>query len=262
MKDYYSDLHYVKIGQAYLLFVTPVLKSFAEFRNSNKHIVISNFIARSATLLRGIIQLWQIGAFQDCWILHRCLMDRLFHLHYLIESNTFDEFEKWSFIQRFEKANQIRSDPYSRNQFDKDTLKVSQADSKRYKKLKKEDIKWSRPRPEDAAELLELKLLYKYGYDYASTLVHPMADDGEQEFNLIAGIGFRTDHPTVLNNSCLVSSMIVQLGLNGSDLLWRALIYDFIDQMRHALIDDSEDYMTSLDKILDANESFEWCKAK
>jgi hypothetical protein len=50
-----------------------------------------NFIA--ATAARGIVQLWEIKDFQDCWILDRSLRDRLLHPRALNERDEFDVFE-------------------------------------------------------------------------------------------------------------------------------------------------------------------------
>jgi hypothetical protein len=60
---------------------------------------------------RGIVQLWEIKDFQDCWVLHRSLLDRLFHLRALNERDEFDEFEAWSFKKQYEAVARLKSDP-------------------------------------------------------------------------------------------------------------------------------------------------------
>ncbi len=72
--------------------------------------IARNFIARADTMVRGIFRLWEINDHADCWILHRALLDRLFHLDELSQKNQFDEFNDWSFKMLYEAAGRLRSD--------------------------------------------------------------------------------------------------------------------------------------------------------
>ena len=59
--------------------------------------IARNFIARADTMVRGILRLWEMNDQTDCWILHRALLDRLFHLNDLNQKNQFDVLNDWSF---------------------------------------------------------------------------------------------------------------------------------------------------------------------
>ena len=80
-----------------------------------------------------------------------------------------------------------------------------------------------------------LGFLYRFGYDYASTHIHPMADDGEADFGRLTSPS-QTVAPgdaTVVRNSLLVESILIQEALNVSSLKWCAIVYDFLDQVKH-----------------------------
>ena len=92
---------------------------------------------------------------------------------------------------------------------------------------------WHRPNAEKVAKGMGLGFIYRYGYDYASRYVHPMADEGETDFNRLIS---KNDSdllpdPTVIRNSLLAQSMLIQEGLNASSMKWRAIVYDFLDQI-------------------------------
>jgi len=94
---------------------------------------------------------------------------------------------------------------------------------------------WQRPKAEDVAKQLDMRFLYRFGYDFASTHVHPMANDGDQDFYTIAKLKPAHEFPdqrSVLSNTLLVATMIMQEGLNASSLRWRALVYDCVADLR------------------------------
>ena len=78
--------------------------------SATRDLIARNFIARADTMVRGIFQLWEIKDYGDCWVVHRSLLDRLFHLHALNDNDQFDLFEDWSFKMQYEAANRLRSD--------------------------------------------------------------------------------------------------------------------------------------------------------
>ena len=73
--------------------------------------IVGNFIARGTVLLDSIRTLWEAGNYQDCWVLHRALIDRVIHILDLIDQDTFQEFERWSFQRRFQMTDAALSDP-------------------------------------------------------------------------------------------------------------------------------------------------------
>jgi hypothetical protein len=78
---------------------------------ATRDLIVRNFIARADTMVRGILRLWEIKDYGDCWIIHRALLDRLFHLRALNDNDQFDLFDDWSFKMQYEAANRLRSDP-------------------------------------------------------------------------------------------------------------------------------------------------------
>jgi hypothetical protein len=238
-----------------------ILLSFAKHSSLLKESIIKNFIARGMTCLESILHLYQLNNLQDCWTLHRSLLDRLFHLRALQDETAFETFEKWSFVQRFEAKNRAFSDPSVKQKLGPELLGFAEDEKKRYARLKQEQICWSRPKAEKVAKKMDLPFLYKYGYDYGSTHVHPMADDGEEDFQKLVGLslGPQFGQEVVLHNSLLVQVLLVQEGLNVSDLHWRAVIYDFLDQCRLLLENGSDEYLTTFAKIANQDSDFEWC---
>jgi len=67
---------------------------------------------------------------------------------------------------------------------------------------------------------------------------------------------------SVLSNTLLVGTMVVQAGLNASTLSWRALVYDFLDDLRRLLGTGADDYKRSFIKLAKMNEeSIRLCAA-
>lgn len=145
---------------------------------SARNLITRNFIARADTMVRGIFELWEITDYGDCWVLHRCLLDRLFHLHALNDRNQFDSFEDWSFKMQFDAANRVRSDPDLTEQQHALVNNLTVEQKTRYRQLSERTPEWRRPKAEDVAKSMDLMFLYRYGYDFASQHVHPMANDG------------------------------------------------------------------------------------
>jgi hypothetical protein len=116
---------------------------------------------------------------------------------------------------------------------------------------------WQRPKAEEVAKTLDMRFLYRFGYDFASTHVHPMANDGQQDFFTLTKLG-PTAEPleqrSVLSNTLLVGTMVVQAGLNASMLSWRALVYDFLDDLRRLLGKGADDYKRSFIKLAKMSE--------
>jgi hypothetical protein len=215
--------------------------------------IARNFIARADTMVRGIFRLWEISDQSDCWILHRGLLDRLFHLYDLNQKDQFDVFNDWSFKMLYEAAGRLRSDPDLKGQIDGLVEELTQERKSRYRRLVKNPPDWRRPKAEDAAKGMGLTFLYRYGYDYASRHVHPMANDGQDDFYTITRLEPRPDIPAasivVVSNSILVASMILQEALNASSLLWMAVVYNAIDGVRNFLHSAATEHHLPLAKV-------------
>jgi hypothetical protein len=229
-----------------------VLFDFARAPCESRDVIIRNFIARARTICGSVFTLWDRGDQDDCWVLHRCLLDRLFHLWHITERDEFEVFEAWSFVEQFNARNRVRSDPECRDALNSPFFSFSAEELARARLLAEDRPRWRRPRPEDAAKELQLGMLYRLGYDFASSFVHPMANDGLRDFFQITKLEPAPKFPdqrSVLSNTLLIGTMLIQQGLNASTLRWRRLVFDFFDNVRRDLGDGGKRYRESFLRI-------------
>ena len=258
---YLPESEYGELIETLRVFTTLLLFEFARSPTGVRDTIIRNFIARGATTLDSISRLWPEHRYGDCWALHRTLVDRLFHLHALAERDEFELFDDWSFVKQFEARNRALSDEEFGPRLNRPAADPTEKQRSRYKSLKAKNPLWSRPKPEDAARSLDLAFLYTFAYDFASTHVHPMANDGEQEFLAMTGLDpgeALLDNRVVLHNSVLVHTVLLQHALNSSTFRWRSLIYDFVDAARRALTGDLQTYRLVFVKIGHAGPEVIW----
>ena len=245
------------------VFSTMILFGFAGQPTETRDKIIRNFIARSVVSLKGILELWKIDAFSDCWVLHRCIVDRLFHLKSLAKDNAFDSFDDWSFKRQYEYMNKIRSDREFKNTVGPAFFKDMDRQKARYARLCKQMIDWDRPKAETVARDAGWDFLYKYGYDHASTYVHPMANDGELEFHRLTKLAEPRecgDTRLVISNSCLAVVVLIQECLNISNFVWRRLVYTFLSDYLDFLESGSRIYLVTFCKIGSLGPNYELCK--
>jgi hypothetical protein len=246
---------YSEALEAFHIAAGIVLFEFARDGCGNRDLIVRNCIARADVALRAVFRLWDLKDYQDCWVLNRCLLDRLFHLRHLQNTDSFDTFEKWSFLEQYKAINRVKSDPELEGVGRHPLYKLSDEQKKRATDLVRNPPEWHRPKAEAIAKEMDMRFLYVYGYDFASTHVHPMANDGEQDFYEITRLEPRPSYPdqrSVLANTFLVATMIVQEGLNSSSLRWRALVYDMFENLRRFLDRGSTEYRQSLMKMASA----------
>jgi hypothetical protein len=244
---------YSEMSEAILVLSEMLLFSFVRHECSQLDLIIRNFIARASTSLKSILALWEMGDHPNAWVINRTILDRLFHLHYLGKTKTYKDFDDWSFFQQHKDQNRLKSD----NEFKEKAVgweyELSQDQKDRIAKLSKKVPQWKRPKAEQIAKDMDMTFLYKYGYDYGSKFVHPMSDDGLYDFYLITGLEPLSEKPSqiaVVTNSILASIMILQEAINQSSFIWRALVFDCIDQIRIAINTGDKLYMESLGKII------------
>lgn len=251
--DYLPPAEFAEFIDAFHGIAGLLLFEFARAQRGTRDLVARNFIARADTSLRGILALWNLKDFQDCWILHRCLLDRLFHLRHLADTNEFEAFEAWSFLRQYEATERLVQDPEFGGSQAKDSVAVTPAQDKRGRELKAARPRWRRPKARDVAKSMDMQFMYNFGYDYASTHVHPMANDGDQDFHTITGLEPQTAYPdqsAVLSNSVLHASMLVAEAMSASSLAWRNIVFQFFTSDVVALLDRGEkDYMLSFVKM-------------
>ncbi len=234
-----------------------ILFEFAREERGTRDLIIRNFIARTDMMVRAVFRLWELPDYQDCWIIHRCLLDRLFHLSHLDQHDGFESFEAWSFLEQYNAQNRVRSDPEFGGARESKMFAITPEQKERARVLSAHPPVWQRPKAEEVAKTLDMRFLYRFGYDFASTHVHPMANDGQQDFFTLTKLG-PTAEPleqrSVLSNTLLVGTMVVQAGLNASTLSWRALVYDFLDDLRRLLGTGADDYKRSFIKLAKMTE--------
>jgi hypothetical protein len=246
-----------------------ILLSLAQYSQGLRDKIIGNFIARGMICTESIFLIWQQGGEQDAWILHRSLLDRLFHLHNLVEHNFFSAFEEYSFMRAYEARQKLLADKEMRNKFSASQIKglkqLLKSQEARYQQLKGKLPIWHRPKAEDDAKSMNLGFLYHFGYDYASRYVHPTAEDGEIDFVRLTSPANHESLPdaTVVRNSILVQSMLIREALNATSVQWRTIIYDFINQLQKFLKGDKDlKFQETFYKIGNAWPAVDFCEPR
>lgn len=239
-----------------------VCLSFTRYGQGPREVIARNFIARGMNCTKSIFATWKAGSEQDAWILYRTLLDRLFHLHYLGESDSFSNFDDFSFRSLYEARQRLLSDVDMRAKAPLGLKELQRANKPRYDAIVAKGTKWQRPKAEDVAKKMDLGFLYRFGYDFASTYVHPMATDGEADYTAL--ITPSESHPlpdaTVMSNTILAQSMLVQEALNVSRMRWRAIVYDFLDQIRAFPETGDRQFELTMYKIGRAWPDFQLCE--
>jgi hypothetical protein len=261
--EFRTDEEYRLATETFARLTGHFLFQFARHPLDTKNTIIQNFVARAVTMVRGIRSLWDIGDFQDCWILHRALMDRYFHLVALGKAGAYKTFDDWSFMRQYEAQNRVRSDQNCKSVLDSPLFTPTPEQRARYAALSKSQPKWKRPKAEDVAKEAQISPLYDYGYDFASMHVHPMANDGLEDFYAITKLEPRPDFPphiSVLHNSLLVGCLIANESLNQSDFRWMALVFDFYSHLMKFLESGSTDYMHTFTKLVSLGPNSKLCE--
>lgn len=235
---YLSYEEYEKINEFTQTLSRVILFEIAKRESKKRDIIIGNFIARGVNFVKAIFMLWKTKNYQDCWILHRCLLERLFYLYELESTNKFDEFYKWSFIIQYESINRLHSNQEFKQKVDSKFFRDLKEKRIEYEQYKSEKVQWIRLRPENIANKMGLGFFYKYGYVYGSKHVHPMANDGHEDFYNITKLEPRPDFPSqevILHNTLLVILLLLQQSLNATTFKWLALVYNLIQDLIQSL---------------------------
>lgn len=230
--------------------------TLANIENTAKNMILRNFAAKSLSQLQSIRVLNQSGQTFDCYIIYRSMLDRLAHLYYLERTNSFAQFEQWSLMEQIKANNDALSDITMKDRLDKSLFVASEAEKKRCKSLRESGVTWKRPDVKSEFKSMDLYFLYKFGYDHASTHVHPMADDGMAEYNIMANnipervysnLKYLSD--IVIKNAALVSSLTIRECLNLSNFHWIALAYDFLEAFNKAFVDEENEFEDKFEKM-------------
>jgi hypothetical protein len=89
-----------------------------------------------------------------------------------------------------------------------------------------------------------------------------MASDGEEDVARLITPPHEQQlpDPTVVRNSILVQTLLTQEALNASTLRWRAIVYNFLDELRKYLDDGSPQFHETFYRIAKAWPGFELCE--
>jgi hypothetical protein len=238
-----------EIGCAMLIF------TFNSIVQTPKNFILCNFAAKSLSQLLSVRVLNQCSQVFDCYIIYRSMLDRLSHLFYLGRTNSFAQFEQWSFMEQIKANNNALSDVNMKGRLDKSMFIASEANKKRYKSLQESGVTWKRPKAEIEFKNRGLYFLYNFGYDHASSHVHPMANDGMVEHDIMLNandrISSQLDYQSkiVIQNAALISSLTFQECLDLSNFKWMALVYDFLENFNKAFADEPNEFQDKFDKM-------------
>jgi hypothetical protein len=230
-----------------------------------KHTILCNFLARSVVALRGVIHLWEMGDRHDCWVLLRCILDRLFHLKYLKKEDSYDLFEKWSFKKKYEHMLLLRQQGNAYAGHEESFFKVLEEQKERYDQVVKENPKWKRPKPKNLTKELGLEVLYQHGYDYASGMVHPLASDGQEDLLHLLNIHREiegADPRIVLHDTLLAILLIFQQVLDDSDFRWNRKVYSLISKQLDFLTAGDSQIKAQLVNGLTELHNIELCRGQ
>ena len=248
-----SESFYKDLSGAIHALSGMILFNFAQHDCTKKDVILRNFVARSATSLKSIMALWDLDDHPSAWVINRTMLDRLFHLNDLGKNETHELFDDWSFYRQYKDQNRLKSDIEFKDKATGSEYDLSPEQKERFKELSNNIPSWKRPNAEAVAKGMDMTFLYKYGYDYASKFVHPMSDDGLHDFYLITKLEpalKQPSHISVLSNSVLASTMIIQEAINQSSFKWRRIVFDCIDQIRSAIETGNESYIQTMIKII------------
>jgi hypothetical protein len=259
MLQYKSPDEYGELIKTLHAFTGIVLYGFLDEKAGLRDRIIRHFIARGQTCLESIEALWRLQHYQDCYALYRGLLDRVFHLHALVRDDTFEQFDDWSFIKQFRTANYARCHPDFREK--PGVHDFTAAEKERYRVLSRGHApKWRKVDPKSAAKEMDLEFLYHLGYSYASQHVHPMANDGQEDFERITLLRTEPmfDQRSVLHNAVVVYLLLIQNGLNAGNAKWRQLIYSFLSDCMDFLATGQLRYLVTFLKIGNQGPQVTW----
>jgi len=248
VKKYYKAIEKTEVISKWLLL------KLANKVVSTKDIYLRNSIAKSSSLLISIGKLYRQDSYNDGWVLYRSLIDRLVYIYYLTDNDLFDQFEDWTYIQKYEYRNNVRADEKFKRILNDPGFNVERNESNKYRLLKEKGTRWVKPIPKTVLKNKDLDFLYKFGYDIASMDTHPMATDGDEEFYQITGLKpnpyKKLNHEILLKNSILVFSLINQVIFNKLNLKFRGLVYSFLEETRKYINEEPNELDNNYSQLL------------
>ncbi len=224
--------------------------------HSDRDEIVANFLARSITSLRSIWLLYETGDYSNCLIILRCIIDRLLHLGYLNEKNAFEKFRHLSLVERHKHLHKIKSDgSMSRKEGAKFKLayEMSSKIMDYIKRYGANSFDWRKINPKETAKAMGLDFIYHFGYDHASTYVHPMADEGIQDIMRVIGMpseSLGADNRTILQNALLSMELLLRNALLSTGRKWNEEYYLFLDKAMQYTGTGKTEFLEESDRLM------------
>lgn len=226
----------------------------AEKTDKSKDFYLRNCIAKASSLLDSILTLYKKDYYDNALILYRSLLDRLVHVYYLSKHDLFQEFKFETLIANFELVNNARSNQSLEGILEDPLFQISKEERKKYQEYKQNSDGWNKPDPKTILKENDLGFLYRFGYDYASRRVHPTYFDGYLEFHTLTKLEpnpyGKFDNQTIINNSVLITSVLIPECLTKFSFSFRNVVFDFFKSIHNLLTDEGDkDYKNRFAKI-------------
>lgn len=239
--------------ESLVIFTTTILYQIGNKIKGDKNIYVTNSIAKTQSLVKSIELTYINKLYNESWILFRCLLDRYLYLTYLSRNELHKDFKDWSFMKGYEYLQNAKSEESVKNVKNDPRFRFTKEQSQTYFDTRKNSNKFSKPDPKSGFKVEGLSFLYKLSYDYASMRVHPMFEDGDEEYYRITKVEpnpyFDFNHDELITNTYLVASLILQESLNQIDLKTVAVLYEYLERLR-----ENSDYESSFYKIIKSVE--------
>lgn len=263
-QEYPSVADYEDAYESFRHFFALALAQFVRMvPDTSKNRILGNLVSAAIMRLGSIFMLWREGSYTDCWILHRALVERYMHLRRLARNDEFEEFERWSIQRMFGDAEALLHNPAFASDFPPEQLRSLKELSKvtRERINREPKSNWRRPKAKDELKGSgNLNTIYISGYNFASMKVHPMHNDGEDDFaRLILGENPEGTNPIlVLHDSFVMSYSTVGEWLVASGIGWRGFVWEFYAGISGFLDSGSKEYSKDLDFALQLDSDVHW----
>ena len=235
--------------KSFEVFTTTILYQIGNQLRGDKNTYVTNAIAKSQSLVNSIELTFNNELYNESWILFRCLLDRYLYLRYLEKNELHKTFKEWSYAKGYEYLQNAKSEESTDNLKNDPRFRFSKEQSMNYSVIKKQSNRFYKPDPKTEFKDEGLNFIYKLGYDYASMRVHPMFEDGDEEYYRITKVEpnpyIEFDHKELITNTYLVASMIIQESLNQIDLKTINVVYEYLEKLR-----ENSDYELAFYKVI------------
>ena len=237
--------------------------------NSSGHLrekISLHWLARSLRQLLAIDALTSIGFISDGWILFRSILERYLLYCHLYEHDEFDVFHDWCLKEKYNRRNKVKSNLLLKEKPEVKEHKLSQAEKDKYKEILHKPLvmQWQRPRMEDVAKRKKVKFLYDAGYDFASGFVHPVADDGGDDYLHLMGRSqevVEINGDILLRDARLIAVLQIQKFMSQPEHNWRNVLNDLLNAFMKRIEGKNIEYTKTLSGVIHIHENMGLCES-